>query len=166
MKHIFVSYSRIDGEAVDYIVARLEQDGFNVWIDHEEIKAGDLWQEAIVQAVDNAYAVVLMLSPGSVASDNVRKEVDLAESASKELVPVLLAPVELPAKLRYQLAGIEWIEYYRDPEAKYRELLEALQAHQQKFSSGQTSQLMDLELIMGKIKISPFGTENQEQLLN
>ena len=45
-----------------------------------------------------------------------------------EYVSVLLAPFELPANLRYQLAGIEWIEYYRDPEAKYSELIEALQA--------------------------------------
>ncbi len=166
MKNIFVSYSRIDGEAVNHIVARLEQDGFNVWIDREEIKAGELWHEAIVQAVDNAYAFVLMLSPGSATSDNVRKEVDLAEAANKELVPVLLAPIELPAKLRYQLAGIEWIEYYRDPEAKYSELVESLQSHQQKFLSCPTPKILDMELIMGSIKISPFGSEKQEEALN
>ncbi|SRR6266498_834696 len=166
MKHIFVSYSRIDGEAVDYIVARLEQDGFNVWLDREEIKAGELWQEAIVQAVDDAYAFVLMLSPGSAASNNVRKEVDLAEAAHKELVPVLLAPVELPANLRYQLAGIEWIEYYRDPEVKYSELVQALQTHQQKFAFCQMPKMLDMELIMGNIKISTFGSEKQEELPN
>ncbi len=139
MKNIFVSYSRRDGEAVDHIVARLEQDGFNVWIDREEIKAGELWHEAIVQAVDNAYAFVLMLSPGSATSDNVRKEVDLAEAANKELVPVLLAPVKLPVKLRYQL---------------------------QKFLSCPTPKILDMELIMGNIKISPFGSEKQEEALN
>src|SRR5262245_7134367 len=100
MRHIFVSYSRTDGDVVDQIVARLEQDGFNVWIDREEVKAGELWHEAIVQAVDTAYAFILILSPGSAVSENVRKEVDLAESAHKELIPILLAPVELPANLR------------------------------------------------------------------
>jgi TIR domain len=166
MRHIFVSYSRVDDEAVDQIVARLEQDGFIVWIDREEIKAGELWQEAIVQAVDKAYAFVLMLSPGSAISDNVRKEVDLAESAKKELVPVLLAPVEVPANLRYQLAGLQEIEYYRDPEAKYSELVEALRSHQQTVSSYQTPKLLDMELIMGNLKISMFGSDKQEGLLN
>ena len=166
MRHIFVSYSRIDEEAVSHIVARLEQDGFNVWIDREEIKAGELWHETIVQAVDNAYAFVLMLSPGSAASENVRKEVDLAEGANKELIPVLLAPVNLPANLRYQLAGIEWIEYYRDPEAKYSELVEALQAHHQEFLSRQTLKILDMELNMGNMKISTFGSEKQKELLN
>ena len=83
--------------------------------------------------IDNAFAVLLMLSPGSAASDNVRKEVDLAAGANKALVPVLLAPVNLLANLRYQLAGIEWIDYYSDPKAKYSELVEALHAYHQEF---------------------------------
>jgi hypothetical protein len=166
MRHIFVSYSRIDGDVVDQIVARLEQDGFKIWIDREEIKAGELWHETVVQAIDNAYAFILMLSPNSTASDNVRREVDLAEDANKELVPVLLAPVNLPANLRYQLAGIEWIEYYRDPEMKYSELSEALQARHQEFSSGQTLEILAMELNMGQIKISTFESEEQKGLLN
>jgi TIR domain-containing protein len=167
MRHIFISYSRIDSEVVGHIVTRLEQDGFNVWIDREEIKAGELWQEAIVQAVDNAYAFVVMLSPSSATSDNVRKEVDVAEGENKELVPVLLAPVELPAKLRYQLAGIEWIEYYRDPDVKYGELVEALQAHQQKFFTRQMLKIPDVDqLITDNINISLFGSEKHEELLN
>lgn len=166
MRHIFVSYSRIDDEVVSHIVAHLEKDGFNVWIDREEIKAGELWHEAVVRAIDNAYAFVLMLSPGSVVSDNVRKEVDLAEGANKELVPVLLAPVNLPANLRYQLAGIEWIEYYRDPESNYSELVKALKAHRRNFSACQTPKLLDMELITGNIKISLFGSEKQKELLN
>ena len=166
MRHIFISYSRVDDEAVRWIVARLEQDGFNVWIDREEIKAGELWHETIVQAIDNADAFVLMLSPASSTSDNVRREVDLAEGANKRLIPVFLAPFNLPACLLYQLAGIEWIEYYRDPEAKYSELVEALRARQQKFSLCQKSKLLDMESILGNIKISVLGTEKQENLLN
>jgi hypothetical protein len=166
MKHVFVSYSRTDDEGVSHIVARLEQDGFNVWVDREEIKAGELWHEAIVQAIDNAYAFVLMISPDAVASDNVRKEVDLAEGAKKELVPVLLAPVDLPDNLRYQLARIEWIEYYRDPEANYGELVKAPQAHQINFSSCEAPKIPDMQLIMGNLKISPFGFEMHKELFN
>ncbi len=104
MKHVFISYSRKDSATVDHIVARLDEDKFEAWIDREEIHGGDLWREEIVEAIDDAYAFVLMLSPDSVASDNVRKEVDLAEGAAKALIPVLLAPAKLPSRLRYQLA--------------------------------------------------------------
>ena len=123
MSHVFVSYSRKDSETVTNIVARLEGDGLSVWFDCEDIRGGELWRETIVKAIDTAYAFVLMLSPNSVASENVRKEVDLAEGANRHLLPVMLASVELPAKLRYQLAGIQWIEYYRDPVQVIREAL-------------------------------------------
>jgi len=164
MSHIFVSYSRKDSQAVDKIVARLSGDGFNVWVDRKEIKGGDLWHEEIVEAVDNAYAFVLMLSPDSAASENVRKEVDLAEGANREFVPVLLAPVKLPAKLRYQLAGIQWIEYYHDPETKYAELAEVLRAHQQKWSASQTSATREVELVVAGADLSKLSFEEKEQL--
>ena len=166
MRHVFVSYSRKDSQTVDDIVARLSEDGMDVWIDREEIKGGELWRAAIVEAVDKAYAFVLMLSPNSVASDNVRKEVDLAEGANIELVPVLLAPAQLPAALRYQLAGIQWIEYYRDPEVKYGELVEVLQAQQRKPGNDQTPVTREVELVIKGLNLSQFGSEKQEQLLD
>jgi hypothetical protein len=91
MSHVFISYSRKDSETVDRIVQRLEAENFTVWIDQEEIHGGDLWREAIVEAVDHAYAFVLKLSPSSVALDNVRKEVDLADGAGKALLPLYFA---------------------------------------------------------------------------
>ena len=165
MSHIFVSYSRKDREAVDHIVGRLAADGFDVWLDRAAIKGGDVWREAIVEAVDNAYACVLMLSPDSVASDNVRKEVDLADGASKYLIPLMLAPVELPAKLRYQLAGIQWIEYYRDPKAKYAELAEVLHARKPQQTIGESPPTREVEIHMKGVDISKFGSEEQEKLL-
>jgi TIR domain len=165
MKHIFISYSRKDSETVDKIVARLDEDKFDTWIDREEIHGGDLWREEIVEAIDKAYAFVLMLSPDSVASDNVRKEVDLAEGANKALVPLLLASVKLPSRFRYQLAGIQWIEYYRDPEAKYHELVQVLRTHQPQPSARRPPSTREVEFVLKGLKLSQFSSEKQEQLL-
>lgn len=166
MSHVFVSYSRKDSETVDHIVARLNKDGLDVWIDREDIKGGELWHESIVEAIDRAYAFVLMLSPSSLASDNVRKEVDVAEGSKRELVPVLLAAVKLPlpAKLRYQLAGIQWIEYYRNPKAKYRGLVEVLQAYRQKLGTDQAPVTREVELVLTGLDLSKLGDEEKEQL--
>ena len=166
MRHIFVSYSRKDSKTVDHIVARLIQDGLEVWIDREEIHGGELWREAIVKAIDNAYAFVLMLSPDCVASDNVRKEVDLAEGAKKKLfVPVLLKTVKLPAKLRYQLAGIQWVEYYRDPETKSAELVKVLRARKPKRTVSKPATTRDVEFVIKGLNPSKFGPKKQEELL-
>lgn len=166
MKHIFVSYSRADSETVDQIIARLSQDDFKVWLDRKDIKGGELWREEIVEAVDQAFAFVLMLSPNSADSENVRKEVDVAEGGNIPIIPVLLVPVKLPAKLRYQLAGIQWIEYYRDPEAKYAELVEVLRTQRQKAGIAQPPEARQVELVISKINMAHFGPEEQEKLLD
>jgi TIR domain-containing protein len=166
MKHVFVSYSRKDSETVDHIVAQLTKDGFNVWLDRKEIRGGDLWREDIVEAIDNAYACILMLSPDSVTSDNVRKEVDLAEGSNTKLIPVMLFPVKLTAKLRYQLAGIHWIKYYSDPEAKYNELVAVLLTRASKQIADEWRKTHEVEIVIKGLNLSEFGPDQQEKLLN
>src|SRR6266498_3340468 len=165
MSHVFVSYSRKDSETVDHIVARLEAENFTVWIDREDIHGGELWRESIVEAVDNTYAFVLMLSPYSVASDNVRKEVDLAEGAGKALLPLLLAQAQLPARLRYQLAGIQWIEYYRDTDKKFTELATVLRGFQQKYGTVQPPATRPVEFVFSGLDLFKLSPEEKQQLL-
>ena len=165
MSHVFVSYSRKDSQTVDDITARLSGDGLHVWLDRGAIKGGELWREAIVEAIDNAYACVLMLSPDAAASDNVRREVDLAEGSNKEIVPVMLATVKIPSRLRYQLAGVQWIEYYRDPEAKYAELLGILHERQPKDIAFETQTSRDVEIAIIGLDPSKLGPAEQEKLL-
>src|SRR5512145_2963079 len=97
MAQVLTSYSRRDTETVDTIVAKMAQAGSSVWIDREAIKAGNTWRVQIVQAIDTCNAFVLMLSPNSAASDNVRKEIDLAQDSGRTLFVVMLEPLKLPA---------------------------------------------------------------------
>jgi len=164
MGDIFVSYSRHDQETVDRIVEAIKQAGMNVWIDREETRGGEESRVAIVEAIDNADALVLILSPNSVDSELVRKEVALAEGSNKDLVPVLLARVQLPAQLRYQLAGLQWIEYYQDPEAKLAELVKVLREHETKPVTEQSNR--EVELVIKGIDPSKFGPAEQKKLLD
>lgn len=164
MSHVFVSYSRRDSQTVDQIVSRLEAEQFTVWIDREDIHGGELWRESIVEAVDNAYAFVLMLSPSSVTSDNVRKEVDLAEGAGKSLLPMLLAQAQLPARLRYQLAGIQWIEYYRDPHKKFDELVIALRVLDKKYGTTAPPVTRQVEFVFRGVDLLRLSQEERQQL--
>ena len=45
-------------------------------------------------------------------AENVVKEVMLASEQKKVLLPVYLEPADIPAKLQYQLAGIQHLELY------------------------------------------------------
>lgn len=51
-----------------------------------------------------------MLSPNSAASENVQKEIDLAQDARRKTFIVMLDPVQLPSEIKYQLAGLQFID--------------------------------------------------------
>ena len=113
---VFVSYSSLDRDRVMPVVESLRGNGISVWVDEGNIHAADLWSEQIVQAIADCRVMVVMLSQNSTDSHNVVKEVMLASEQKKALLPVYLEPADIPAKLQYQLAGIQHLELYGQDE--------------------------------------------------
>ena len=126
MGSIFLSYSRTDKDKVDLLASKLAAVGRPVWIDRTSIQAGDQWRRQIVEAIRQADALILVLSPEAVQSDNVRKELDLAEETRIRIIPAEIRPVTIPPQMQYQLAGIQRINLYDDFEAGFQQLLNAL----------------------------------------
>jgi adenylate cyclase len=104
---IFISYSSKDRAQADQLTELLSSAGLSVWIDKSGIDVATSWSEEIVHAIDNCRAFVLMLSPSSVESHNVIKEVSLASEKKKKILPLDLEPVEIPASMQYALAGLQ-----------------------------------------------------------
>ena len=113
---VFISYSSYDRDRVMPVVESLRSSGISVWVDEGNIHAADLWSEQIVQAIADCRVMVVMLSQNSTDSHNVVKEVMLASEQKKALLPVYLEPANIPAKLQYQLAGIQHLELYGQEE--------------------------------------------------
>ena len=118
---VFISYSSLDRDRVMPVVESLRGNGISVWVDEGNIHAADLWSEQIVQAIADCHVMVVMLSQNSTDSHNVVKEVMLASEQKKALLPVYLEPAEVPAKLQYQLAGIQHLELYGQDEQQVLE---------------------------------------------
>src|SRR5215470_6292535 len=74
MAHLFISYSRRDSEFVDRLIVALECYGFQTWEDLKALAGGDIWKAAISKAVRECDAFLIILSPESVSSENVSKE--------------------------------------------------------------------------------------------
>jgi len=124
MGKVFISYSRRDIDEVEKIVAQLEAEGIEVWLDREDIKPGQQWRRQIVEGIDTAEAFVLNLSPNSGASDNVLKELNLAEEALEPFIlPVMLSEMKIPDEMRYQLAGTQFIAYYLNSKRGVQDLI-------------------------------------------
>jgi TIR domain len=167
MTQVFTSYSRRDTQTVDTIVAKMAQAGISVWIDREAIKAGNTWRVQIVQAIDTCNAFVLMLSPNSAASDNVRKEIDLSQDSGRTIFAVMLEPTKLPAEIRYQLAGLQFIDVQTlgFDEAVDR-LVETVREHLAKFAPVEEPETRQAELVIQGIDLSAFTADKQAQLLD
>jgi hypothetical protein len=126
--YAFISYARVDSKIVDTLILRLKKAGYRVWVDRAGIAGGDHWRQEIVDAIENCTVFILALSPHSVRSENVRKEVDLADSANRLILPIELQPItDLPAKLKYQLAGIQRINLSGNFELGFRQLVDAME---------------------------------------
>ena len=163
MGKIFISYSRNDLEIVDKFAAALQQAGIDTWIDRESIKVGNSWRKEIVEAIDNCDAFVFIMSASSIASKNVHKEIILSQDSSKPIYVVMLEVVRLPAEIRYQLAGLQFINFpLLGFEKSAEQLITALKPHQKKTKSDENKQA---ELVIQGIDISAFTAEKQAELL-
>jgi hypothetical protein len=167
MTQVFTSYSRRDTETVDTIVAKMAQAGISVWIDREAIKAGNTWRVQIVQAIDTCNAFVLMLSPNSAASDNVRKEIDLSQDSGRTIFAVMLEPTKLPAEIRYQLAGLQFIDIQMlGFDQAVDRLIETVREHIAKFAPAVEPETRQAELVIQGVDLSAFTADKQAQLLD
>jgi len=125
---VFISYSRDDKDRVLDLASQLRNAGVSIWIDQGGIDGAALWGEAIVNALDSAKVLLLMVSESAVRSHNVAKEVVLASERKGHILPVLLEPTVIPPSLKYPLAGIQQIEYFQgDPAQNLESIVRSLQ---------------------------------------
>jgi TolB-like protein/Flp pilus assembly protein TadD len=125
---VFVSYSREDKDRVLALVSQLRASGFSIWIDQGGIDGATQWGEVIVNALDSAKVLLLMVSEAAVRSHNVLKEVVLVSERKGDILPVLLEPTTIPPGLKYPLAGIQQIELFRgEPQQQLEAVVRSLQ---------------------------------------
>lgn len=107
---IFCSYSRRDSPFAKRIVNFVSSRGYSVWMDQFGIDGASIWTESIVEAIDESWAVILMVSSNSVNSPHVLKEISLAMEKNKVVFPLIIEKTDLPRTFQYLLAGVQQIE--------------------------------------------------------
>lgn len=89
-RHVFISYSRKDSEAVQRVVKYLRGQGIKAWLDNESLVPGTpIWEHEIERAIIGAFAIVVILSPDAKRSEWVLREITLADEYQKRVFPVL-----------------------------------------------------------------------------
>lgn len=126
---LFISYSSEDRAWVDRLANALRAAGWEPWVDHNEISGGTEWRTSIVRGLKTCDAFLIILSPNSVRSKNVVKELSLAEEFGRRLLPVEMAAANEGSDMKYQLAGLQRVSFVSAPfEVGVGHLLAALES--------------------------------------
>jgi hypothetical protein len=90
MSHIFISYSRKNIEYAKKLQKALERKKYLVWRDENEILPGDNWLQSIFDGVKKCSLLVVIMTPDSLDSKYVEREILVAETLKKPTIPLLL----------------------------------------------------------------------------
>ena len=103
--HVFLSHNYKDKDKVRRLADRLIESGQSVWLDEDNVMPGELWQDKLQKAIDDSYAIVVVVSRHTAESRWQTAEISHAIAArrhqEKKVIPVLIEQVsELPFFLR------------------------------------------------------------------
>src|SRR5580700_11305590 len=107
---VFLSYASPDAEVANQVCQFLESHGVPCWMAPRDVKPGAAYADAIVRAINEASALVLVLSTSTMASEHVSREVERAASKRKPVVAFRVDASQLSAELEYFLSRSQWID--------------------------------------------------------
>lgn len=90
---VFISHSYENRALANKVGEALRRSGLEVWDDQKEILPGDNWAQKIAKALEESEAMVVLLTPSTLNSTMVRREIEYALSSKRfkgRLVPVLI----------------------------------------------------------------------------
>jgi hypothetical protein len=92
---VYISYAHSDEKIAKLVATQLRHTGLEVWEASNEILPGDNWADKIAQGLKESEAMVVLLTPVSIKSSWVNREIEYAlgtKEYSNRLIPVLIDP--------------------------------------------------------------------------
>ena len=112
---IFISYAHQDRTIANAVCATLEAHGIRCWIAPRDILPGSDWGAAIIDAIQEAKALVLIFSSNSNDSDQIKREIERTVHQGIAVIPFRIEDV-LPNKtLEYFISTQHWLDALTPP---------------------------------------------------
>ena len=121
-KHIFISYNHNDGDFAEILINRITEGGFKAWVDAEKLNAGEDWRVDIDQAIKNAFALIVVMTPDAKASEYVAYEWSFAWGAGVKVIPIILKQTTLHPRL----ATLQYLDFTNRLSRPWQKLIEAI----------------------------------------
>jgi hypothetical protein len=123
---VFISYSAKDKPTADAACAKLEASGVRCWIAPRDIRPSATWAGAIVKALEQCRAMVLIFSSHANESSQIRREVAQAISNNVPIVPLRIEETKPTEDLAYYVGAVHWLDALSPPLEKHLEYLTAV----------------------------------------
>lgn len=133
MTYIFLSHSSKDNELTRFLADELIRAGFDVWVDFESIRSGDLWLRSIEQAVRGCSVFVIVLSKASRDSEWCERETLLAMDLKKPLQIAMIEDMPLPL----HLINRQFTDFRADHKQGVKKLVSALRRDLKKLAEAE-----------------------------
>jgi len=128
--NVFISYADNDKDRkiAHAVCSTLESRGIQCWMAPRDILPGKHYAEAIVEAINAAQVMVLVLSSSANSSPQVLREVERASSKDIPIVTFRVEDVALKKALEYFLSSYHWLEATNLPlEASSKQLADTIE---------------------------------------
>ncbi|WML57768.1 toll/interleukin-1 receptor domain-containing protein [Neobacillus sp. PS2-9] len=120
---VFISYSSSEFNNVNAIKNILEKNNISCWMAPHSIPVGCSYANEIPAAIRNCGMFLLMLSSSSQKSQWVQKEVSLALSYGKTVLPFMLENCELTESFNFYLTDVQRYNAYESQSEVLKELI-------------------------------------------
>lgn len=120
-KHdLFISHSSTDVAVARELRTLLEAAGYTCWMAPDDVTGTQPWAEQILAGIEHSRAMLVLVSARSNQSTHVSREVQLASSRRRVVLPVRVEAVAPAGALEYHLAGLQRIDVFPPPVAAHR----------------------------------------------
>ena len=109
---VFISYATADRTEALKVCKAIERRGTQCWISMRDVRPGENYQEAIVQSLRTARAVVLLFSDAANTSGEIKKELSLASRYNVPVIALRLKDVKPTDAFAYELSTRQWINAF------------------------------------------------------
>lgn len=107
---LFISYASDDAAVATQVCAALEAAGHPCWMAPRDVRAGESYAAAIVNAIGACRMLILILSASAAESPHVLREVERASSKRRPIISLRVEAVTLPPELEYFLSVNQWLD--------------------------------------------------------
>lgn len=126
-KDVFISYSSKDFDKVNRVKHILEENGISCWMAPKNIPAGSNYAKEIPIAIKNCKVFLLMITSKSQTSQWVPKEIGLALSEYKCVIPLVIEECVLTDAFKFFLIDVQRYYMLKLDLNSLKELIERIQ---------------------------------------